>query len=429
MSLMFRAQRSASDLIPGRVGWRRGPTTKKAALAHSAVWACTALRGNLISTLPIDVYRKVGRDQVEVPKPPVLNTPSRADVDITEWLYSSQTDLDAVGNAFGTIVERDGAGIPRRVDLVAREEVSVQSHNGEITYWYSGKKQDPDTVWHERQYTSSGMVVGLSPLANAALDLQQHAAAQQFAAAWFGGGLMPLGHLKHNEQRVPAREAEAIKLRYRLAIENGDPLVTGKDWEYNPVDAAKAQANFIEAMRFSDVQICRYFGVPGDLIDANVSGASITYANITQRNLQFLILHLGPTIKRREVKLSQLVIAPRFVKLNSEALLRMDPETVSKMLGQQVRDRLRAPSEAREKLNLAAYTDDQLQEFRTLFPNIYSQGAGEPTAADEARRVAELVQKIYLGVGKVVTADEAREIANRAGAGLTGTFDPTGGTQ
>jgi hypothetical protein len=31
-----------------------------------------------------------------------------------------------------------------------------------------------------------------------------------------------------------------------------------------------------------------------------------------------------------------------------------------------------------------------------------------------------MVQKIYLGVGKVLTAQEARDILNRAGAGLSG---------
>lgn len=46
-------------------------------------------------------------------------------------------------------------------------------------------------------------------------------------------------------------------------------------------------------------------------------------------------------------------------------------------------------------------------------------GAG---GAAVARGVGELIQKLYLGVDKVITADEAREIANRAGAGLTGSL-------
>lgn len=378
MSIMFREQREAkfSDL-PSRVGWRRSASSKRGALAHSAAWGCIRLRGDLISTLPIDTFRKVPWGQIEVPKPPVLVEPGGSKVDITEWMYSTQTDLDTLGNAFGIITEVDGAGLPRRIDLVARDEVSVTSFKGEITYRFNGKVQDPDQVWHERQYTTSGSVLGLSPLAHAALDMQMHGAAQEFAASWFGGGLVPLSHLKYDSAAIPAAEAEAIKLRHKLAIENGDPLVTGKDWEYKPIDVAQAQSNFITAMQFSDTQLCRYFGVPGDLIDANTAGSSITYANITQRNLQLLVMNLGPAIKRREVALSRALAKPRFVKLNTDALLRMDPETVAKVLGQQVKDRLLAPSEARELQNRAPFTPDQLEEFKELFPAQYAKNTAE----------------------------------------------------
>lgn len=43
-----------------------------------------------------------------------------------------------------------------------------------------------------------------------------------------------------------------------------------------------------------------------------------------------------------------------------------------------------------------------------------------------------MIQKIYLGVGKVVTGEEARAILNRAGAGLTGDgpdYVPPGGEE
>jgi hypothetical protein len=38
---------------------------------------------------------------------------------------------------------------------------------------------------------------------------------------------------------------------------------------------------------------------------------------------------------------------------------------------------------------------------------------------DDARAIAEIMQKVYLAVGKVITADEARALLNRAGAGLS----------
>lgn len=383
MSLLFREHRSTEwSSLPSRVGWTKSGGGKKGALAQSVGWACIRLRGDLISTLPVDVYRTTPAGQVEVPTPPVLIEPGGSEVDMLEWLYSSQTELDMVGNSFGIITERDGANLPRRIDLVAREDVRVTSVKGNVTYWVNNKETAREDLWHERQFTAPGLVVGLSPLFYAALAMQQHDAAQEFASAWFGGGIVPLGHLKYSEAKVPAAEAEAIKLRHKLSIENGDPMVTGKDWEYTPIEAATAQANFIAAMQFTDVEMCRFFGVPGDLVDANVSGSSITYANITQRNLQFLIMNLGPAITRREKALSKLTADPRFVKLNSSALLRMDPETVAKMLGQQVRDRLAAPSEARKLLDRHPFTDEQIAEFAQLFPVQYPNQTTPAERAD-----------------------------------------------
>lgn len=372
MSVLFRRDANVSaQLLAERVGWRKSVRGKGGALAHDAAWACIRLRSDLISTLPVDTFRKVPWGQVSVPKPAVLVDPGGSRVDIGEWMYSTQSDLDTVGNTFGLITARDGMGLPARIDLVPRDTVTVQSHDGEITYWFSGKKQNADDVWHERQYTSSGLAVGLSPLAYASMALQSHHAAQEFASAWFGGGITPLGHLKYEKDKVPTAEAETIKLRHKLAIENGDPMVTGKDWEYKPIEAASAQSNFISAMEFSDLQMCRYFGVPGDMVDVTTKGSSITYANITQRNLQLLVINIGPAIIRREKAMSRMLAGPRFVKLNSDALLRMDPKTVAEMLGKEVQDKLLAPSEARELMNRAPYTEEQLAEFKELFPQQY----------------------------------------------------------
>lgn len=388
MSVLFRSNLPDYDQFSGRgsygPGGRMPRIGRREALAHSAFWGCTRLRADLISTLPIDVYRKVGARQVEVPKPPVLIQPSGDRADIEEWLYSSQVDLDSCGNSFGIVVERDGLELPRRIDLVPREEVTVQVRGGELSYLIAGEHYSGDkvrNVWHEKQWTSSGLVVGLSPVAYAAMNLFQHSAAQQFAANWFAGGAIPTGVLKYSKSKLEPKDTDATKARFQLATENGDVFVTGADWDYNVIQSQSSQASFIEAMRVTDIDICRFLGVPADLIDAQVQGSSVTYANITQRNLQLLIMNLGPAIIRREKQLSKLTSSPRFVKLNSDALLRMDPETVAKILGQQVKDRLIAPSEAREVMNREPFTPEQIAEFDVLFPMRNSTAPTSQTGA------------------------------------------------
>ncbi|OPC81818.1 phage portal protein [Embleya scabrispora] len=360
---------TADQLIPTRTDRRVGiaTVTNETALRHSAIWSCLRLRANLVSTMPVDVYRRVGGLKVEVPTPPVLVTPGGDRVGIQEWLYATQFDLDRAGNCFGLITARDGLGLPARIDLVSLADVSVLHRADGITYRIGGTVYQPDEVWHERQYTVAGLPVGLSPVAYASWSIGEYLSIQQFALDWFGGGAIPSAHLRNTAKTITADQADETKRRFKSATQNRDLFVTGNDWEYKPIQAEASAAGWVDAKRFGIGDIARFFDVPGDLIDAGVSGSSMTYANISQRNLQFLIMNLGPAIFRREDALSRLTSRPRFVKLNSDALLRMDPAARAQAIRTQIEARVLAPSEARALEDRQPFTDAQLAEFDRLF--------------------------------------------------------------
>ncbi|GGZ80285.1 phage portal protein [Streptomyces echinoruber] len=373
MSLFFARRdtpgQSADQLIPTRPQQPAGTAvvTNDTALRHSAVWACLRLRANLISTMPVDVYRKVNGVQVEVPKPPVLITPGGARVDMQEWLYSSQFDLDRAGNNFGLITARDGLGLPARIELQPLSEVTVRVRKGQLKYKISGVEYEPSEVWHEKQYTVAGLPVGLSPVAYAAWSIGEYLSIQQFALDWFGNGAVPSAHLKNTAKTLTQGQADDTKRRFKAAVQNRDVFVTGSDWEYDMIQAEQAGSEWLEAKKYSVSDIARFFDCPGDLIDAAVSGSSITYANITQRNLQFLVMSLGPAVTRRENALSTLTSRPRYVKLNRNALLAMDPQTRAQVIKTRIDSRTLAPSEARALEDLPPFTEEQLAEFDRLF--------------------------------------------------------------
>ncbi|MET8401395.1 phage portal protein [Streptomyces sp900116325] len=369
---------SAEDLIAAARGRKTGSTvhvTTDTALRHSAVWACLRLRADLVSTMPVDVYRRVNGIQVEVAKPPVLVGPGGAQVGIKEWLYSTQVDLDRAGNAFGIITERsgvigpDGRGLPGRIDLVALGDVTIRSTGSEITkFVIGGKEYEPWEIWHEKQYTVAGMPLGLSPVAYAAWTIEESLNAQQFARDWFAGGAVPMAELKNVGKTIDQKQAQVARDNFKAAVSNGDLFVHGNDWEYKPIQAVAAQSAFIEARQYGLSDISRFFGCPGDMIDAAVSGSSITYASITQRNLQFLIMNLGPAVARREDAFTRLLTpGPRYVKLNADALLRMDPEARARTIASQITSRTLTPSEARALEDRAPLTEDQYAEFDRLF--------------------------------------------------------------
>ncbi|MGW0537817.1 phage portal protein [Streptomyces sp. NPDC003032] len=372
MSLFRRrdhAGQSAEQMVPARPGTGGGiaVVTNETALRHSAVWACLRLRANLISTMPVDLYRRVEGIQVEVPKPAVLLTPGGDEVEMPEWLYSSQFDLDRAGNTVGLITARDGLGLPARIELAPIGDVTVQMRKGKRKYRIAGTLYEPHEVWHEKQYTVAGLPVGLSPVAYAAWSISEFLSIQQFALDWFSNGAVPSAHLKNTAKTISPDVAEATKQRFKAAVANRDLFVTGMDWDYDMIQAEQAGADWIAAKQFGIGDIARFFDCPSDLIDAAVSGSSVTYANMTQRNLQFLVMSLGPAVKRREDALSRLSPRPRFVKLNTDALLRMDPQTRAAVMKTQIDARTLAPSEARALDDRPPFTEAQLAEFDRLF--------------------------------------------------------------
>lgn len=347
----------------------RPAVTGDTALRHSGVWACLRLRADLVSMMPIDVYRRTAGVQVEMPKGPVLVTPDGKG--IRRWMYSTQFDLDRYGNTFGIITERDGGGRPARIDLVPAAEVTVRAKGAIVTeYMIAGERYAPGDVWHETQFTAAGLPVGLSPIAYAAWTIGTYLSAQEFAYGWFDSDAAPAGHLRNTvKPTIGTDEASEVKSRWKASVANRDVFVTGRDWEYTMNAVPASSVMFLDEMKFGIGDVCRFFGVPGDMIDAETSSGSITYANITQRNLQLLIMNIGPAIGRREDALTETTPDAQYVKLNTDAVLRMDPETRARVLGQQVRDKLLTPSEARELDNRQPFTDADYAEFDRLFGN------------------------------------------------------------
>lgn len=369
MSLFFPRRRSA-DLGPFV------PAPGSAELAYggdrslrvSAAWAARRLRADLVSTLPRDVFRRLpdGR-AAEVAKPPLFQRPSSL-FSWSEWMYASQMDLDTHGNAFGIVTSWGSDQLPRQVELMSAADWSVRSVNGVPEYRHRGQLVPTREVWHERQYVVPGMVVGLSPVAYAAMSLDHNLSAQEFALSWFKSGAAPSGVLRNRDRELTADVAKVMKDRFRVATQRREPFVAGSDWEWTAADASGSDAKFLDAMGATTVDIARFFGVPADLIDGAVSGQSVTYANITERMLNFLVVNLGPAVARREAVLTDRALSsPRFAKLNVKALLRMDPKSEVEQLGMGIKSRIMTPDEARAILDREPLSEADYQQFDRLF--------------------------------------------------------------
>ena len=369
---LFAKRTSSSTLLAERTAARTGSSTARVsrsdALTHSVAWACVRLRADLISTMPVDIFRRVAGVQMEQAKPPIFITPD-GQVDWVEWCYSTQVDLDSVGNAIGIITARDGMGLPSVIELADINEVTFKGKGSRLARVRVGQTwYEPEQVWHEKQFTLSGSPIGLSPIAHAARSIGGYLSAAQFAADWFGNSTVPGGHLKNTAKRLNKAESAAAKESFKATVAAGDIWVSGNDWEYSMLSAKASESAFLERMQYSDAEVCRFLGVPGDMVDVETSTGSVTYANVTQRNLQLLIMNIGPAIVRRETAWSRRLLPnPRYAKLNRGALLEMDLKSRYEAHGTAIDKRFLAPSEVRELENRPPFTAEQEAEFARLF--------------------------------------------------------------
>jgi HK97 family phage portal protein len=343
VAVFFRGTPAPDEARAANLGWlldaatggRRGITGRthrhigwSGALSIPAVWAAVRVRANVISSLPVQVLRDRdgGTERITGNAVPgVLSQPS-AVFDMTSWLAASQLSLDLRGNAYGRIVARHPTTqLPTQVELVHPDDVTVTTDHrtGEIVYRFAGRKVETFDVWHERQNEEPGSVVGLSPISACARALGINLSAADYGGGFFDEALTPSGLLS-SDAPIDEDQAQVVKRRVQATQNGREPLVLGGNWSYKPLSISPTDAAYLEVLGRGDVDAARIFDVPGELIEANVSGSSITYANREQRIQDLLAFRLGPAITRRERALSRFTVRGQYVKLNTAALLRSD---------------------------------------------------------------------------------------------------------
>jgi HK97 family phage portal protein len=358
-----------NNLVPSRGPERHGSVTVSGdtAMKASAVWASIRLRADAVSTMPLLTKREMPDGSIQqVPQLKIDGI--GGDIDFEEWVYSTQSDLDLCGNDFGIIKDRDPfTGRPTRIELVPALKARVGKRGGVLYYQFGGERYSAAEVWHERQYTQAGSPIGLSPLHYAAMVIGQNLSALQFGNDYFNTGGLPTVQLKNTKKTLTAGESEEGKRRYKAAMEGRDIFVTGSDWELNIESIRADESQFLQTLNASAGDIARFMGVPADIIGVNASGSSVTYANITQRFLELLVLHLQPTLVRRERKFSKVLLPNKvFAKFDTKALLRLDPSGEMSLHAVMIAARAMAPDEIRALLELPPLTDEQTKQIQDL---------------------------------------------------------------
>lgn len=415
-----RGVENAISQIPGSTSvWGEWPgdmpagsprrVTQTEAMQLMAVYGCVRLISDGISTLPVDVFQDLGDGStVELQKPEWLVKPT-TEQSFEEWCSQVLASLLLRGNAYVRVVRGVGGrivGLP----VLDPDHVEIQRRNGtgRLVYLIKGAEVAGLEMLHIRGMMLPGSDVGLSPLEYARQSIGLGLSAQRFGQDFFDGdGNMP-GVIEAPYQMQPDTRRETAKQWRQIRRKGGRGLPgvldMGATWKATGV--TNEQAQFLATRQYTAAEIAgQVFLVDPSDLGIPVPGTSLTYSNLQDRNTRRVQVTFLPWIVRIERALSSLLTSDTFVKFNVNGLLRGALKTQFETFEIGMRSGFLTANEPRGWLDLGPMPESQ----------------DKPTA----RELAEMIQKIYLGVGVVLTADEAREILNSGGASLPPGFTQT----
>lgn len=308
--------------------WAGADVTTQGALQLLTVYGCNRFICDGISTLPVDAFRKAGGETIEVSTPAILDEPA-PDLDFISWSTQFLTSLLLGGDFFGYRLY-SGASLTGVVPLDPTK-VEVFRERGRKRFRIEGAEFDTYQIMHVPGIMWPGADRGLSPVEAARQGIGMGMAAQEFGARFFDQDSTPGGVIEVPGELEPTQAREMAKSwakKHGGKSKNGLPgvLQGGATWKQTSV--TNEQAQFLETRQFTAAEIAaQMFLIDPPEMGIGVTGQSLTYSNLEQRNARKVQVTFLPWIVRLERALSSMLPQPRYVKLNVNALLRGDTKT------------------------------------------------------------------------------------------------------
>jgi HK97 family phage portal protein len=381
-----------------------GYCSESEALDLPAVAASLDLLVSLVQQMPLTAF--VGGnddlsrgDDLIVPTPPILSNPAPGPGrTLSDWIAETIRDLALHGNAVAVLGDPGPEGWPTEMFPVPYEQWTLRPDGA---YLVGSDVYEPADVFHVRRGCRTGEPVGRGLMETHPRLLAAAIAAEKFAADYFTGGAAPPTFLTHPDPELSQTMATILKAKFQAVSRRREPIVAPAGTTIQALTADADGAQMSETRKWNAQQIALAMGVVPALL--GLDSPSLTYKNLSDVYRQFI----SSTVLSYLVPIEDQITA-QCLPYGQRA--RFDPRSL-----------LRPDTEGRVDIAVKGYqagvmTRDEARSVVDLPPE-----ADSDDAAMSVRDLAEAIQKIYLGVGKVISVDEARDILNREGAGLTGT--------
>jgi phage portal protein BeeE len=379
-----------------------------------------------------------------------------------ELLARMEQDASLAGNFYATVVDdngrygRDARGPGRRVVRMRPDWVTIVSGSRNnsphaldarvIFYLYRPPLADgwggdddavmllPEQVCHWSPIPDpSARWRGMSWLTPVLREIGADQAATEHKASFFRNNatLQTVVSLDTNDPDEFEQFVSKFNRTYRGARNAYKTLFVAGGADVNVVGANLRELDFKATQGAGETRIASAAGVPPVWagFSEGLQGSSLNAGNFGQARRRFADGTIRPNWRTASAALDGPIAGPP----RPGATLWYDDRDVA-FLREDVHDQAEIRRLQAETIGLLVregFTNDsvitavQTGDWATLqHSGLYSVQLqaiqAEPTGEEKARKLAELVQKVYLGVDVVLTQDEARELVNMAGGQLSG---------
>lgn len=308
----------------------------ESALQLSAVWACTRLIAETISTLPLSMYERTSAGKRVArghPLQMVIHDQPNPDSTASVFWESTIAAMLLRGNAHAEKLIA-GNRIVGLMFLDPRRLSTSKNSSGAKEYRYTESTGRQRVIPAERIWAIPGFSLdgkcGVSVIRYGAQVFGAAQAADQAASKTFSNGLMQAVYFKM--ERVLTKE-QRTEFRTNIeqitgAINAGkSPLLEG-GMDAGTIGIDPSDAQLLESRGFSVEEICRWFRVPPFMV-GHAEKSTSWGTGIEQQMIGFLTFTLAPWLRRIEQAISKDLLSPAerqrfYPKFSVEGLLRAD---------------------------------------------------------------------------------------------------------
>lgn len=326
---LFRRGWTAEPIVspfPGVSLFGGSTASMGAALSNDAVWASVRLLADAVAMMPAHAYTYRNGQRVPIPDPKILTEPEPYTTFAT-WIYKLMVSALLRGNVYGVPVSFDGNGYKQQIQLADPDQCHWVQRGGVWRVSVAGVEYDRADILHIPAFPVPGSPEGLSPIKYAAArPLGVAGAAAAFGEGFFRDGANPSALLIADQPMTGDTLKRAEDALTKNPGSRAPRIISGPGLKWQQMSIAPEESQFLLTQKFTVTQIARVFGVPPEMIGGEASN-SMTYANVTQRAMDFLTYSVQPWLARIEAALSALLPADRHVRFDTSVLVRLDALT------------------------------------------------------------------------------------------------------